>query len=230
MKAMMISDLVSSRTTISQLLRISVFVSLFVGYMSGQLVTVVGCIGAMVPFMYLFTVASYDELNGWERFRLTMPISRRDVAFGRYGSFLAVVVISAAVAVIVALIAGAIAQLLPADVVEDTVRLDAWSVTELLAAGLLVGVVILAAAALSLPVIMRFGLNRGSRFVPVVVVLALSAAVGLFGSNADMLNLDSMLSDTGTIVLVLVVLTVVTLVLYCASAVLSARLYAKREF
>ena len=31
-------------------------------------------------------LAAYDELNHWGLFRLTLPLSRRDVVLGRYGA------------------------------------------------------------------------------------------------------------------------------------------------
>lgn len=230
MRAMLLSDLISSRSYLLQLLGISAFVAVFVGVMTENLVAIVGCVAAMVPFLYLFSIASCDDQNGWERFRLTMPISRRQVAYGRYASFFVVLMASAIIATTIAMMVGCIVQLLPEGIVADTVGLDYWGAFELLAAGLSVASVILLASALSLPVIIRFGMTRGARFVPVVVVLALSAVVGFFANNPAIAHLEILLSSSESIVLVLAVLVAVVLAIYIASALVSARLYEKREF
>lgn len=229
MKAMTLSDLISSKSALLQLFGISIFVSIFVGFATEQLLSVIG-LGAMVPFLYLFTMASSDEQNGWERFRLTMPLSRKQVVYGRYASFLIVLIASAVAALITALAAGGVAQLLPEGLAADAIRLDAWSVPELLAVTLLVELVILVGAAISLPVIMKFGMTKGARFVPIIVVIALTGAVGLFGSNADLLHLDQLLASGESIALLLAGITVVSIALFCASALLSVRLYETREF
>ena len=73
MRAMLLSDLITSKSSSMQMLGISIFVGVFIAMTTGQLVTTVACIAAMVPFVYLFSLSVADEQNGWERFRLTPP-------------------------------------------------------------------------------------------------------------------------------------------------------------
>ena len=86
MKAMIVSDFAVLRSALLQLVGICVVIALFMGYAMGTLVGGAAAIAAMPPFMLLFSLAATDELNGWERFRLTLPLTRRQVVFGRYAS------------------------------------------------------------------------------------------------------------------------------------------------
>ena len=85
MKAMIVSDFAVLRSALLQLLGICAIIALFMGYVMGAVGTA-AAIAAMVPFMGLFSLAAYDEQNNWERFRLTLPLTRRQVVFGRYAS------------------------------------------------------------------------------------------------------------------------------------------------
>ena len=82
MKAMIVSDFAVLRSALLQLLGICAIIALFMGYVMGAVGTA-AAIAAMVPFMGLFSLAAYDEQNNWERFRLTLPLTRRQVVFGR---------------------------------------------------------------------------------------------------------------------------------------------------
>ncbi|MEI3548858.1 MAG: ABC-2 transporter permease [Adlercreutzia sp.] len=86
MKAMIVSDFAVLRSAILQLLGICAIIALFMGYAMGTLVGGAAAIAAMPPFMLLFSLAATDEQNNWERFRLTLPLTRRQVVFGRYAS------------------------------------------------------------------------------------------------------------------------------------------------
>ena len=94
MKTMIVSDFAALRSALLQLVGICLVVSLFMSYVMGAVGTS-AAIGAMIPFMCLFSLAALDEQNGWERFRLTLPITRRQVVFGRYAS-LALLTVAAA--------------------------------------------------------------------------------------------------------------------------------------
>ena len=64
----------------------------------------VGAISAMTPFFLTFTFAGYDAMNGWERYRATLPLSRRDIVLGRYANVLACSVVAAAASVVIGLV------------------------------------------------------------------------------------------------------------------------------
>lgn len=230
MKAMVFSDLITSKNSFASLLGITLFVAVFIAIGTGTLVTSVACLATMVPFMYLFSISAYDEQNGWERFRLTLPITRRQVAYGRYVSMLVITLVSLVISVAIGVFIGFIAGILPSGVVADGLLLSEWGVPALVAVGILTQIVILLAAAFSLPLIMRFGMTKGSRLVPVLLVLALSAGAAFFGSSFESLDIGNMIfGDTEILALALVAAFALTLVLYFVSACISARLYERRE-
>lgn len=96
MKAMIVSDFAVLRSALLQLLGICAIIALFMGYVMGAWAPRLPA--AMVPFMGLFSLAAYDEQNNWERFRLTLPLTRRQVVFGRYASIALLTVGSLALA------------------------------------------------------------------------------------------------------------------------------------
>ncbi len=230
MKAMIFSDLITSKNSVFQLLGITLFVSVFIAVGTGTLVTAVACMATMVPFMYLFSISAYDEQNGWERFRLTLPISRRQVAYGRYASMFIIMLVSLVVSFVVGVLIGLIAEALPSGMLDKGISLSEWGVQAIFSVGIMTQAIILVAAAVSLPFIMRFGVTKGSRLVPVILILALSAGVAFFTNNVEFLDLDAIAGNIESVFFIaMAVIVVIALVMYCASAYLSARLYEKRE-
>ena len=117
-----------------------------------------GIIFMMGMFSLSNSASHYDEQNDWAAFRLTMPVSRRDVVLGRYlfvlaGTLIASLFVSVA-ACLLSWMGGA--SLLP-EVVANMVRLDA----DMIRAGVFalafcsaMGFVI---ASVSMPVFFKFG-------------------------------------------------------------------------
>ena len=204
MKAMIFSDLITSKNSFAQLLGMTLFVAIFIAAGTSTLVTSTACIAAMVPFMYLFSISAYDEQNGWERFRLTLPISRRQVAYGRYASMMAIVLIALVVSWLAGMAIG-------------------------FAVGVLAEAVIIIAAAVSLPLIMRFGMTKGSRLVPVIMVFAICMGVAFFSSGVDALDLEALISGEFDLMVAVAVILLAALAVYVISACISARLYEGRE-
>lgn len=228
MKAMVFSDLITARNSFGALLGITLFVSAFIAVGTDTLIAAVACMGAMVPFIYLFSISAYDEQGGWEQFRLTLPLTRRQVAYGRYASMLALTGCAMVLALAAGLLIGAVAGALPAGMVPEGLLLGVTTPEMLVVAVVAVGLIILLSAAVTLPLIMRFGMTKGTRLVPVVMLLALSAVAGLLGTGLDTIGLDAVLTS-GSIMMVMAVGAVVALSLYGASALLAARLYEQRE-
>ena len=69
MKAMLISDLIIMRRNLLQMLMTCLIVVLVISLaMNSTLAPIGGCFGAMIPLLYLFTIAGYDEMNEWQGF------------------------------------------------------------------------------------------------------------------------------------------------------------------
>ena len=182
MKAMIVSDFAVLRSALLQLLGICAIIALFMGYVMGAVGTA-AAIAAMVPFMGLFSLAAYDEQNNWERFRLTLPLTRRQVVFGRYASIALLTVGFLALALALGLGIAALAGLLPAQWLPESLS-PAENTPEMIVGSTIGGVSVVAIAmAVAMPVITRFGMTKAARIVPVIVVLVVAFAVAFFGSG-----------------------------------------------
>lgn len=228
MKAMIFSDLITLKNSFVSLFGITVFVGVFIAIATETLVAGVAAIAAMVPFMYLFSISAYDEQNGWERFRLTLPLSRRQVAYGRYASIALIMLCSLALACLTGLIMGCICSALPPAGIHEGLKLSTFGFDSIFLVALATQLILLVACIVTLPLIMRFGMTKGSRIVPVVIVLALSFGIAFTGNN-DNLALMGDVFASGNTTLILACITAVLIALYLVSAYISGKLYEQRE-
>lgn len=231
MKAMIFSDLITSKNSALTLLGVTVLIAIFIALPTGTLYGSIGACAAMVPFMYLFSISAYDEQNGWERYRLTLPISRRQVAYGRYASMLIVCACSLVLAVVLGLLLGAIADRLPAGVVDPGMRLSNAGVGEVAGTALLTQAVILLTATIALPLILRYGMTKGARIVPMVLIFAFSGLAILISNTPIADTFETFMSglDGFQIGMLIIAAFTVVLVLYGISTLIAARLYEHRE-
>lgn len=164
MKAMIVSDFAVLRSVLLQLLGICLVIALFMGYAMGAVGTA-AAIAAMVPFMVLFSLAAYDEQNNWERFRLTLPLTRRQVVLGRYASIALLTVGSLTLALALGLGIAALAGLLPAQWLPESLS-PAENTPEMIVGSTIGGVSVVAIAmAVTMPVITRFGMTLSLRHI-----------------------------------------------------------------
>ena len=230
MKTMIVSDFAALRSALLQLVGICLVVSLFMSYVMGAVGTS-AAIGAMIPFMCLFSLAALDEQNGWERFRLT----RRQVVFGRYASVAIATVLAFVFSLALSFALLAVMGLLPAAWVPESLAPAENPPAAIVGATAgSVGIVMIAMV-VALPLIMRFGMTKAARIVPLVVVIVIAGCVSFF--DADYLFANGLVSDlvawldTGSNYLVAAGATLAAVaILYIASAFLSAKLYEGREF
>lgn len=62
-------------------------------------------ISAMSPIMVMTSLAGFDNQNGWERYRATLPISRKNIVCARYLCIVAFSAIMACAAVLLSIVA-----------------------------------------------------------------------------------------------------------------------------
>lgn len=230
MKAMIASDLITARKALLQMFGICVFVSIFMVWGTDSMAAGIAATVAMMIMLGMLNLAGYDEMNGWQAFRLTLPISRSQVVWGRYASIALVGVVSAIAAVVLGFAILLVAAALPVDTVPQGFAWSTENAESIPAAALLALFALLAAAALSLPLIMRFGVTKGTRWLPMVIVMVM--AVGIVLSSYLGLDIEEVLGGplaalgpwgVGALGALLAI------ALYAASGALSVRLYRKRE-
>lgn len=149
-----------------------------------------GIIFMMGMFSLSNSASHYDEQNDWSAFRLTMPVSRRDVVLGRY---LFVVAVALAVSLLVTVVVCLLswmgeASLLP-ELVANAVCLDADMIQTgvfTLAFCSAMGFVI---ASVSMPVFFKFGQTKATQWLPFIMMflgVAPFMVVGFMGEDAIM--------------------------------------------
>ena len=172
MKAAFLCEFATIRSTFAQLVLIYAIIAIVLGIATESLVALTACVGAMTPFLVLFTLAGYDATNGWERFRACLPVSRGAIVASRYVVVLATTLAMIALACVLAMALGALAPSLPlSESTAESLAAQA-DLPLLLGAGLAGGSIVLLVSALILPFLLRFGMNKAMRIVPVVVMLA----------------------------------------------------------
>ncbi len=237
MKVVFFSDLVTMRRYLGQLLGTCAFIAVFMAIVTQSAVPVGACLTAMVPMMFLFSIVAYDEMNSWESFRLALPVTRNGVVAGRYASFLFTVLasmaIGAALTCLLLLCASALSSYFE---VAQTIASEGIDFTAIVGSVLMAAAFVIVLMSLSLPVIMRSGMTRGARFLPVVMVIAFVGAGFIFGEDGPLSSVGQALfgwMDTlgsESLILAFAAVFAASLVVYAISALVSARLYAAREF
>lgn len=197
---------------------------------------------AILTCMYLMMgamgAAAYDDQNGWGRYRLALPVSRRDVVLARYAAVVTLGLIGALVGLVASLAVMGIASAvdLPGGI-SASLALDYESVASMLFATAVCFLVGSGVVSVVVPVYFRFGQTKATQMLPTVLVILfvapifLSSAFGLlddgfFAIVSDVLERAETLSG---VVGSMIVFLASSLLLLLVSAAVSLRLYSKRE-
>lgn len=230
MRIVFISDLLTMRKPLAQLALTGVFIALFVGAVA---------VAGFFPFLFMTSLFTVDEQNGWERFRLTLPVTRSQVVRGRYLTVLA----SCAVSVL-----GAVALSVPLFWLADTglpvssvIPTEGSDLGGLLlttaVASAVTALAILLLASLSIPVYMRYGATKAARVAPALVILAFCLTmatleqVGVLAEWGPRVSawLEGLATGGQGIILGLLAVAGV-LAVYAASSQVSCAIYERRQF
>lgn len=250
MKAMIMSDLIIMRRNLGQLFATCAIITIVIALaMNNTLSVIGGCFGTMIPLLYLFSIAAYDELNDWQTYRLTLPTSRTGIVIGRYLSVLIVTLVSALAGIAVAVAVGAAVQFADPAAVNvggsfnytspngaflSTLALNA-NPPEMLALSAVAGAsMALLLSAITLPLVAKVGLTKGARYVPVVTVALFLIAFAAFGEGGPLSPyvpdpLNWIFSGGPETLVMFAAIGVMSLVLYGLSMFIAVKLYRTRE-
>ena len=100
MRRMLLCDLVVIRRQLPQIALIGLIPALVLSIVSVSMAAeaVIMMVTLMITYMIIVTLSAYDDASGWAAFRLTLPLSRRDVVLGRYATVAVTCLASATVA------------------------------------------------------------------------------------------------------------------------------------
>lgn len=240
MKRAFLLEMTIFRDYARQLVGLGLLVSLCIGLGMQTPLAMPATLTCMFFMMSSMGLAAYDQLNHWELFRLTLPLSRRDVVLGRYAAIVTFGLLGMVVGLVAALVATVVVSAvgLPGEIGEafafDPGMLGVMAVVTCFT--LLIGAVV---ASVVTPLYFRLGQTRATQILPTVIVLLFVVPVVILG-NSGMLDggipgmelvsaaLEALDTPAGMAVscVVLVALSAVALAI---SAAVSLKLYEKRE-
>lgn len=194
-----------------------------------------GIIFMMGMFSLSNSASHYDEQSDWAAFRLTMPVSRRDVVLGRYlfvvaGTLIASLFVAVA-ACLLSWMGGA--SLLP-EVVANVVRLDADMIQAGVFALAFCSAMGFVTASVSMPVFFKCGQTKATQWLPFIMMFLGVAPlmVGGFMGEEAIMAMQQALSFAETpegLTSFTVGALIFGAVCYAVSALVSLRVYKARE-
>lgn len=240
MKSAYLIEMTIFRDYAKQLIALGALVSLCIGVGMQTPLAMPATLTCMFFMMSAMGLAAYDQLNHWELFRLTLPLSRKDIVLGRYAAIVTLGLIGMVVGFAGALVSiVAIGAMGIGGEIGDafTFEPDMLSVMSVVSCfTLLIGSVV---ASVVTPLYFRLGQTRATQILPTIIVLLFVIPVVILG-NSGMLDggipgmelLSSALEALDTpagMALGCVILVVLSAVALCISAAISLKLYEKRE-
>lgn len=207
MKGLILKDLF----TLKKQMKVTLLISVFYIIMSvatdnsGMLLTMIVLLCAMLPISSM----SYDEMCKWDKYALSMPISRKTLVWSKY--LLGILFDMAGLLIVI-----------PTNLIMTVVNGD-MKMREQLMISLGVSGVALIYLALILPILFKLGVEKG-RILMLAVFLVPMAVVFLVGKTH--INLPS----EQTINRLLYLLPIFIIALLIVSILISVRIYEKKEF
>lgn len=200
-----------------------------------SLVSVPGMAFLMVMFSVSTSASAYDEQNSWGMFRLVMPLSRREVVFGRYAFNLLLACVAGLVAAV--LVAGFLALGAAVELPDFLADLAVWDAQQLeatLAASISCACIGLCLCSVTLPAYFKFGQTTATQYLPFIMLFLSVApflALGVLGGPLldQVKDAIELTATTGGLGMVAFAALGISLAVYAASACIAVRLYAARD-
>ncbi|WP_172633509.1 ABC-2 transporter permease [Coriobacterium glomerans] len=192
-----------------------------------------------VAFVFLVTIissaATNDEKTGWSAYRMTLPVSRRDVVLGRYAALLLMSLLLALVPSALAALIAVVSSTIPLPgPLADVLSLDKNPLIALFAVGGVCFAFGTVTISVSLPAFFKFGLSKAAMLLPVAMILVLATPfliVSVAGGEAmDALSgaLAFVMTPDGA-KLAIAGAAAFVIILLAMSALVSIRVYERRE-
>ena len=223
MKAALKSELAILGTFMPAFAVILVPVCVVMAFAIGNCISAVACVSAMAPMILVFSLASYDDQNGWKRYRASLSFSRRDVIAARYGSILLASLLTAACATMLGI---AINAILPSFMHD----FETMQTIEIAAGSLTATFSVIVMVAVGEPLLVKFGATKGVRYLMCFAVLFFCICLAILKQTFDPMllhNLDTWADAHSS--LLFVSLTVVSLALFALSCAISTTIYQRKD-
>lgn len=234
MKAAILSEFSAIKNVLLQQFAIYLIVGLVIGISMGTTIAMVACISAMAPILMVFTFAGYDNMNGWERFRATLPVARESLVIARYLNVLISSIATLVVAFVIAMVLGQLSPVLPLDAESvQTIADEMRHPLTVLGGGFAGMSLILMFSSLLQPFILRYGLTKALRWIPAALMVLFLGVTLILPEVIDapqfIADFASWMESPDNIPVVIAGLAAITLGVYCISCAGAIALYRKKE-
>lgn len=223
-----------------QLFALGIFVGLCTSLGMQSIVAIPGVLTCMHFIMGTIAGSAYDEQNNWALYRLTMPVSRRDVVLGRYGVIVTLGLLGMLAGFIatiaLSLIAGAVP--LPGDL-SNSLGLTQDNVQAMVFSCAICTIIGSAVASIETPIYFRLGQTKATQWIPMIsvflfigpmVILGATGGLDNFAGIADAVRgLFAFIETPIGVVTSMAVAIVVACIILGISAAVSLKLYEQRE-
>lgn len=183
-------------------------------------------VSAMSPIMVMSSLAGFDNQNGWERYRATLPLSRKDIICARY---LSIIVFSAVMACAAALLCIVSIPLFNSAGIPST-RQIVFETTIASAASMLISLMMVF---LAQPLFFRFGHMEALRLsVTLFALLGCLAMATLNSSNPisnGLMSIAGANPDPAVLGCLCAGIAALALVLCAISCTVSTKVYRVRD-
>lgn len=168
--------------------------------MAGSMIAI---LAAMIPI----TAMAYDEKSKWERYALTMPISRTSLVVSKYALGLIFLILASAITMIFSLIFSSI-----------PIKQSILTNIAVLSTGILL-------ISIVFPILFKFGAEKG-RILMMLVLFAPTAALILLSKS----GFKFAAIDERAITSLIYLSPAVAVIILAASVLISLSIYRKKEF
>lgn len=233
MKTMLMFDLLTAKKLARSQLLLGVVVALVFAVSTKSAIAIMPIMALMLAYSVGFTLVAFDERNDWERFRLTLPLSRANVVCGRYVTFVVMTLVGLALGMVITAAAYGLSLAFPnVDLLSGLFEGVGWQ----MAVAMIVASVVFSLVLwlIALPLVARFGMTKAVRYIPLAFIILLPIGTALMRQGgvppAFVIDFATWASTpAGTLALSSAVLALVA-VLTVLSCMLSVKLYERREF
>lgn len=183
-------------------------------------------VSAMSPIMVMSSLAGFDNQNGWERYRATLPLSRKDIICARY---LSIIVFSPVMACAAALLSIVSIPLFNSAGIPSTGQ-TVFEITIASTASMLISLMMVF---LAQPLFFRFGHMEALRLsVGLFALLGCLAMAALSSSNPIsnwLMSIAGANPDHAVLGCLCAGIAVLALVLCALSCIVSTKVYRARD-
>lgn len=233
-RAMVASDFLRSRSYLMQLLWVWGLLGIVINLLQDAPLFALIAVPAGTGFATLISAFVQDETGDWQVFRLTTPVSRRSVVWGRVVSVSLMVLVSAVYAVVLAVVSMGIGQAMGMEGLNfGGLYMSDWEVIGgallLTVGGTLIG------DAVMLPLAFKNGMQTTIRYAPLVLALGVSLVSYLLSEAGPWGDLplqvfERLMAGVGGILGFGGLVLAAGVVVWLLCGAFSVRLYEARQF